>query len=289
MKYTVKDFRNQFPNDDVCLDYLLTVRYGGKEGDCSKCSKKANFSRILGRKNYACSWCGAHISPAANTVFSKSDTPLTTWFLAIFLMSQSKNGVAAKEIERLTGVTYKCAWRMMHQIRKLMEQGGSLFGGMVEADETYVGGKRRGARGRGAKGKTPVFGIVERGGDVYAKVVENVKAKTIMPLIRENVQIGANVMTDEFCIYKGSTKAGYKHDTVNHGAEEYVRGDVHTNTIEGFWSQLKRGIDGTHHSVSGKYLQKYVDEFAFRYNHRNDLKHLFDLLLGQISQHAQVA
>jgi len=110
-----------------------------------------------------------------------------------------------------------------------------------------------------------------------------------MPLIRENVQIGANVMTDEFCIYKGSTKAGYKHDTVNHGAEEYVRGDVHTNTIEGFWSQLKRGIDGTHHSVSGKYLQKYVDEFAFRYNHRNDLKHLFDLLLGQISQHAQVA
>lgn len=283
MKYTIKDLKKRFPNDDVCLDYLLTVRYGGKEGSCPQCSKKANFSRVLGRKSYACSWCGAHISPTANTIFSKSDTPLMTWFLAIFLMSQSRNGVAAKEIERLTGVTYKCAWRMMHQIRKLMEQDGSLFEGTVEADETYVGGKRRGTRGRGAKGKTPVFGIVERGGDVYAKVVENVKAKTVMPLIRENVQVGSKIMTDEFCIYKGSTKAGYKHDTVNHGAKEYVRGDAHTNTIEGFWSQMKRGIDGTHHYVSGKHLQNYVDEFAFRYNHRKEPKHLFDLLLGQIS------
>jgi transposase len=282
MKYTINHFRQEFPTDDVCLDYLLKVRFGGKEGICPHCHRKANWSRVTGRKCYACSWCAHQIFPTAGTVFHKSPTPLTHWFYAIFLMSQSKNGVAAAEIMRIVGVTYKCAHRMMHKIRELMTQGGSLFDGVVEADETYVGGVRRGKRGRGAEGKTPVFGIVKREGQVFAKAVANVKSSTVMPLIRENVKIGTTVMTDTFAIYNKSKKMGYTHETVDHGAKEYVRGSVHTNTIEGFWSQLKRSIDGTHHSVSGKHLQKYVDEHAFRYNHRASPVDLFHLLMVRV-------
>jgi len=282
MKYTIKQFRKDFPTDDACLDYLLDVRFSGKEGKCPKCKKVANWSRVAGRKTYACSWCGKHISPTAGTIFAKSETPLSLWFQAIFLMSQSKNGVAAKEIERIVGVTYKTAWRMMHQIRKLMDQDVSIFEGVVEADETYVGGKARGKRGRGASKKTPVFGIAERDGRVFAKAVADVKSSTVMPLIRDHVKVGSTVMTDEYPIYNKSKKSGYKHKRVNHGKKQYVRGVVHTNTIEGFWSQLKRSVDGTHHNVSGRHLQAYVDEHVFRYNLRNSPVHLFQHLLARV-------
>lgn len=283
MKYTITDFRKQFPDDNACLDFLLDSRFGGKDSDCPKCHKKANWSHVEGRKSYACSWCGKQISPTADTVFHKSETPLTLWFHAAFLMSQSKNGVAAKEIERQVGVTYKTAWRMMHQIRKLMEQAPSMMNGTVEVDETYVGGKRKGKRGRGAAGKTPVFGISSRDtGEVFAKAVSDTKASTLMPLIRSSVKIGSNVMTDEYVSYRKSKQNGYKHKTVAHGAGEYVRGNVYTNNIEGFWSQLKRSIDGTHHAVSPKHLQKYVDEHVFRWNRRNAPVHLFSLLLAKV-------
>jgi transposase len=283
MKYTIRDFRSQFPDDDTCLEYLFLARFGNKSTYCQKCRKTATFNRVRGRKTYACSWCGAHVSPTAGTIFHKSETPLTLWFHAIFLMSLSKNGVSAKEIQRQVGVGYKTAFRMMHQIRKLMEQDSNSFTGITEADETYVGGKRRGKRGRGASGKTPVFGLSNRDtGKVFAKAVPNVRSSTVMPLIRQNVQIGSTVMTDEFTIYNTSKKNGYKHKRVNHGKGQYVRGDVSTNQIEGFWSQLKRSIDGTHHAVSGKLLQRYVDEHAFRWNHRSDQVHLFQTLLARV-------
>ncbi|MDP8233916.1 MAG: IS1595 family transposase [Candidatus Saelkia tenebricola] len=275
MKYTIKNFQKEFPNDDVCLDHLFAQRFEHL-ADFNK------YYRVSNRKCYAHSETGEQIHPLAGTIFHKSSTKLTLWFYAIFLFSQSKNGISAKELERHLGVTYKCAWRMAKQIRELMQQKPSMFTGTVEADETYVGGKgKNNKRGRGAENKTPVVGIVERGGSVVAKATTNVKASTVMPLIRENVKIGANLMTDEYNIYN---KAGleYNHQTIQHGAKEYVRGDVHTNTIEGFWSQLKRSIDGTFHSVSPKYLQAYVNEFAFRYNHRNSSLHLFQILSGKI-------
>ena len=282
MDYSILDFTSQFPNEDVCLEYLFNLRFG-KKAICKHCTKVANYSRVKGRKTYACSWCGKTVSPTAGTIMHKSDTDLRKWFFAVFLMSQSRNGVSAKEIERHVKVTYKCAFRMMHKIRSLMAQGGSPFEGTVEVDETYVGGRAKGKRGRGALHKTPVFGISSRDEKkVYAKVVANTRSATLMPLIRENVAIGANVMSDEYRSYHGSTKMGYKHETVQHGIGEYVRGNVHTNGIEGFWSNMKRGIDGTHHAVSPKYLQNYVDEFAYRWNHRNDDSHLFDLLLGSV-------
>jgi transposase-like protein len=163
-----------------------------------------------------------------------------------------------------------------------MEQVPGVFDGIVEADETYVGGIRPGTRGRGAKGKTPIVGIVKRQGGVRAVVVTDCKASTVMPLIRANLKIGTELMTDKFPSYHKAEKMGYKHETVDHGAKEYVRGKVHTNTIEGFWSQLKRSIDGTYHSVSPKHLQKYVDEFAWRYNLRASDVPLFPILLSRV-------
>lgn len=282
MKYTILRFFEQFPTDDACLEHLFRLRFG-KSHPCTGCKKPGNWSRVRGRKMYACSWCGKQLAPTAGTVFHKSDTSLRLWFHAVFLMSQSRNGVSAKELERQLGVTYKTAWRIGQQIRKLMTQGADLFGGTNEMDETYVGGVAKGKRGRGASKKTPVFGISNReSGQVYAKVVENVRASTLMPLVREKVAIGSRVMTDELSSYKKSASMGYNHETIQHAAKEYVRGDVTTNSIEGFWSNLKRGLDGTHHSVSPRHLQKYLDEFVFRWNHRASEEHLFDLMLKRV-------
>ncbi len=185
-------------------------------------------------------------------------------------MSQSKNGVAAKELQRHLGVTYKCAWRIAKQIRLLMSPDGGPLGGLeiIEADETYIGGVRRGKRGRGAEGKTPVFGVVERKGHVKTQVVPNVRMVTLMPLIQAMVPPNAVITTDESNSYNKVKSLGHLHETVRHGKGEYARGDVHTNTIEGFWSQFKRSVHGTFHAVSPKHLQTYLNEFSFRYNHR---------------------
>jgi transposase-like protein len=199
-------------------------------------------------------------------------------------MSTSRNGVAAKELERQLGVTYKTAWRMAHEIRKLMTDGSPKFTGTVEADETYVGGKRAGKRGRGAAGKTPVVGIAERRGGVKAKVVDNVTTDSVIGHIRKNVEPASKVISDELPVYNYVAPLGYSHEQVNHGQREYVRGRVHTNTIDGFWSQLKRSIDGTHHHVSRKHLQKYVDEFTFRYSNRyveDGASSMFALMTGR--------
>jgi transposase-like protein len=186
-------------------------------------------------------------------------------------MSQSKNGVAAKELERQLGVTYKCAWRIAKQIRLLMKSGGDPLTGIIEADETYIGGKRKGKRGRGAAGKTAVFGMVERDGTIKTQVVDNVQGKTLTPIIQENVAPGSTVSTDELASYNRLGALGYVHGTVTHGKGEYVKGIFHTNNLEGYWSQLKRSINGTYHAVSRKHLPSYLDEFSFRYDHRCDM------------------
>ena len=174
----------------------------------------------------------------------------------MYLMVSTKCGISAKQLERELGVTYKTAWRMAHLIRKyLMEQGDAPLDGPVEADETYVGGKRRGTR-RGRPGpeshKVAVFGIVERKGQVRAMTVPNVKKATLMPHLTRRVIPASTVYTDELKSYNGLTRAGFKHEHINHSEQVYVSGDVHTNTIEGFWSLTKRGIGGVYHSVSAK-------------------------------------
>lgn len=171
---------------------------------------------------------------------------------------------------------------MAHQIRKLFCENMNVLSNIVEVDETYCGGRKAGKRGRGSENKTPVVGLVERHGKVTASVTGDTKQKTVLPMVKTHVEMGSRVMTDEYKSYRNIDKIGYTHETVNHGREEYVNGEAHTNTIEGFWSQMKRSIDGTYHAVSPKFLQHYVDEFVYRYNNRTARISIFHLLLGQV-------
>lgn len=285
-KYTLSDFGQQFPDDDACLLYLFQKRYG-QHGPVCTCGKRDSFHKVAGRRTFACAWCGAQISPTAGTIFDHSSTPLTLWFFAMFLMCSSRNGVAALELKRQLGVTYKTAWRMAHAIRRLMHEDTDpdKLKGVVEGDETYVGGMRSGGkRGRGAPGKTPVVGFVERDGRVRVKVIDSVTTREVFRFLYLNVEKGSTVYTDELAVYNYAQRWGYEHDRVSHRRREYVRGMVHTNTIEGFWSQLKRSIDGTHHQVSPQWLHLYAAEHAWRYSRRRAVRPMLLSLLDQAAK-----
>lgn len=288
--YTIKDFNKQFPTDDECLDYLFKARYP-KGVTCEKCQKITPHYRIVNRKVYSCQFCGSHISPTAGTIFHKSDTPLRSWFHAIFLMASTKTGISAKQLQRELGVTYKTAWRIFNQVRKLMAEDVNPLSGQVEVDETYIGGKRSGKRGRGAEGKSIVMGMVERDGKAIARVIPNVKANTLLPMIEKSVERRNKtvVYTDEFPSYNNVEKLGYGHEIVQHAAKQYVSGKAHVNTVESLWSNIKRGIDGVNHSVSPFYLQSYLDSYVYRYNHRKDDCPMFLTLLGRVSNLIRVA
>jgi transposase-like protein len=204
----------------------------------------------------------------------------------MFLMSTTKTGISAKQLQRELGVTYKTAWRMFKEIRKLMTDNVNPLSGQVEVDETYVGGKRAGARGRGASGKTIVMGMVERDGNAITHIVPDVKAHTLLPMIERNVEKSNKtvVYTDELRSYNHIERLGYSHEIVQHSAKQYVNGIVHVNTMESLWGTIKRGIDGVNHSVSPLYLQSYLDSYIYRYNHRKDETPMFLSLLNQVSQ-----
>lgn len=265
MRYTFKQFKAEYPDDDACLLSVLENRYGTT---CPKCGVvDTKFYKIKGRKGFACLNCRKHVYPLADTIFRKSETSLWNWFYAIYLFSVSKNGVSAKELERHLGITYKTAWRMCKQIRLLMEQETEQLTGDVEVDETYIGGYKKGKHIT-TQNKQIVFGMVERNGSVKTQHVRSSGARVLLPAIGGAIHPQAAIFSDEWPAYKRLSKLGYSHTTVNHSKLEYVRGTAHTNTIEGFWGQLKRSIDGTYHSISPKYLQSYLNEFAFRYNFR---------------------
>jgi len=199
-------------------------------------------------------------------------------------MSTTRCGISAKQLQRELGVTYKTAWRMFHQIRSLLQEDNEPTSGEFELDETYIGGKSQGKRGRGAEGKTPVFGIVERNGKVTAVATDNIKSSTLLPIIKERVLPKSMVYTDEYLIYDGLKKQGYNHQRVHHASKVWVTNHVHTNTIEGFWSLLKRGIDGVYHAVSQKHLQSYINEYSYRYNHRQDETPMFLTMINEINR-----
>jgi len=280
-KFTVKDFDKQFPNDDACLEWVKNHRWpNGIE--CPNCHRVTKHHKVSNRTAYACDNCGNHVYPLAGTIFHKSATPLRTWFEVIHRMASTRCGISAKQIERETGVTYKTAWRMFKQVRTLLGEINPIFTGEVEVDETYIGGVRHGKRGRGAEGKVAVIGIVQRQGRVMATAVSNVKRSTLIPFVTKNVAPDAILYTDEFPSYDHITRFGYKHKRIQHSAKVYVAGQIHTNNIENFWSLVKRGISGVYHAVSPKYLQSYLNEYTFRYNHRNDETSMFELFLNQI-------
>ena len=243
---TVQDFFKQFPDDDTCLDYLFQLRHG-ETIECPKCAKIGKFHRIKRHPAYECAWCGFEIYPMVGTMFHRSHTPLQKWFYALYLFTTTRHGVPAKELQRQLGVTYKTAWRIGHELRKYMAEidGDDGLSGHVEADEMYVGGKprfpQRGKSGSNANSRTKtvtVFGLVERGGDVMTRVVPDAKRKTLIPEIEANVRKGSTISTDEWHPYKSLPAHGYRHQIVQHKKGEYVRGNPHTNTLDGFWSIL---------------------------------------------------
>ena len=280
-KYTIAQFDQEFPNDDACLEWLRNYLYP-KRVHCPVCNKPTKHHRIKTKKVYGCDYCGHQVSPTTGTIFEHSPTPLKLWFYAIYLMSATRCGISAKQIQRETGVTYKTAWRMFNQIRSLLQEDIPTLSGEVEVDETYIGGRKPGKRGRGAEGKSTVFGMAQRKGDVSATVTLDIKRDTLYPIIKERVIPDSMVYTDEYRIYDRLKGQGYHHKRVHHASKVWVLGDAHTNTIEGFWSVLKRGISGVYHAVSQKYLQCYVNEYMFRYNHRKDEKPMFLTVLEKI-------
>jgi transposase-like protein len=273
---TANLMEEQFHNEDKAREYLERKRWANGV-TCPHCGSmeaykleaKPESKRPVRKGVYKCKDCRKQFTVTVGTIFEDSHIPLHRWLIAIYLLCSSKKGMSAHQLHRMLGVTYKSAWFMAHRIRYAMTQPpvvGKLQG-IVEADETYIGGKHHGKRGRGSENKTPVFALVERGGRVRSFKTEHVTAKNLTEKIREHVDKKAIVMTDEFLAYKNLGKE-FAHYTVNHGAGEYVNGDAHTNTAEGFFSILKRGINGVYHHVGEQHLDRYLGEFGFRYDNR---------------------
>lgn len=281
-KLTVQQFFSRFPDDDACLEHVMTVRYGLRH-KCGACKKDATFHRITGRRAFACAQCGDHVYPCAGTVFEDSRTSLQLWFYAIYLFVTTRHGVSSRELQRVLGVTLKCAWRMGHQIRKLMENTDvfQALRGHVEMDEAFVGGKRPKSKWGGA-GKTIVFGMKQRGGRTVTQIVPDASMPTLKKVVFETVEPGTKISTDEWPSYGLLGKHGYDHGTVNHRAYEFANGEHHTNGIESFWRLFKHSVRGTHVHVSPKHMQKYLNEFTFRANHREKVNAMFDLLIGAV-------
>ena len=285
LRYTRNQFDADFPNDDVCLEQIKQQRWPSGMICCATCEKERKHYRVRGRMAYACDRCGNHIYPLVGTIFQKSTTPLRIWFQAMYLMGSTRCGISAKQIQRETGVTYKTAWRMFKQIRMLLAEDVTLEGSSVEMDETLIGGKRRKRTMYDPQNKTWVAGIVERKGErrVYATVITENTKKTLQNIAHEKILPKSVVFTDDAAQYHG-LDTDYHHHRINHSQGVYVMGNVHTNTIEGFWSLVKRGLGGVYHSVSKKYLQTYLNEYSFRYNHRACGNLIFPLLLERASQ-----
>jgi transposase len=283
-KFTFKEFQAEYPDDDACLAKIMEIQYGGTATNCPVCKERRQFHPMTKRRAYACQVCGHHIYPCAGTIFHKSRTNLTKWFFAMYLMTSTRHGVAAKEVERQLGVTYKTAWRMCHELRKLMASAdyhGPLGGKgkHVEIDETLVGGAaRRHGKGKGRDRKVMVFGMVERKGRMRAGTVPDDKVFTLESIIGGHVEPGTTVSTDGHRSYMDLGRV-YDHGVVNHSAGEYVRGIHHTNSIEGHWSLFKRAVRGTHVHISSKHAWKYISEFSYRHNMRHSHLAMFNLLV----------
>lgn len=279
---TLRQFQDRFPTEESCLDHLFQVRYG-TDFECPGCGRPAKFSRVKARRSYQCQWCAYQVYPTAGTPFDRTRTSLRDWFFVMFQFCTSRNGVAAKEVERQIGVTYKTAWRMCHEIRKYMAalDSDDPLGGpgeTVQVDETLIGGYVKASVGNARSNKTIVVGMLENGGELITRIVPDTRRGSLLPQITAHVLPGTTIHTDEARAYNPLCLRGYRHQTVNHGAGEYCRDGVTVNSIEGFWSQLKRGINGTHIHVSGKHLPKYLGEFEYRWN----MRHVPHLMLDRL-------
>ena len=280
--FSVRQFFARFPSDDACLDHIMKQRFGHK-CFCPDCGVETTFHRITGRKAYSGAACGHHIYPCAGTIFQDSRTPLQTWYYAIYLFIATRHGVSGKELQRTLGVTYKTAWRMGQQIRDLMSKADVFvaLNSHVEIDESFVGGRQPANIGRARKEKTVVLGLKQRGGRLVTEVVDDYKRSSLKPVILETVEEGATVSTDELRSYLLLEHYGYDHGRVNHD-KQWVNGIHHTNNLESFWKLFKDSVRGPHIHVSKKHMQRYLNEFTFRSNHRERGNLMFDLVVGAL-------
>ncbi|MYE99437.1 MAG: IS1595 family transposase [Gammaproteobacteria bacterium] len=288
----ILEMYERFPTQESCIAHLEKARWGNGKPVCPYCGSQ---NTAKSQHRHRCYDCKTGFSVTVGTIFHRTHLPLQKWFFAILLMMNAKKGLSALQLHRDLKVNKNTAWRITMQIRKAMTTANQrdILTGIVEMDETYIGGKpRKGTKGDGPDGqhkrgrgtkKAPVIGAVERGGKVTARAVhkEKMKGRHLRAFVRERVKTEASqLITDEYKGYLGMGKL-LPHSVIKH-QEWYVDGDVHTNTIEGFWAMLKRGMFGQYHSVSGRRLQRYVDEFCFRYNRRQtDTWLVFDELIGR--------
>lgn len=294
-KLTITQFRAKFPDDNACLDHLFKLRFSNLS-NCPECNRLFSFKRVKGRRSYQCDGCRHQIYPTANTVFEKTTTPLNYWFYAIYLFTVTRNGVAAKELERQLSICYKTALRMAHQIKKLMfEDITEKMVGEVIADEYFYGGASRNMHKHKRllrKNKTgyvhkkaAIFAVISKNGEkIVTKVLDadNVNGAVLKPILNQYVDRGSVLVTDTFGGYSGLNKVFAKHVTVSHQIEEYSKGSYSTNRVENYWAHLARMIKGTHISVSRKHLDKYVAEHSFRYTNRHQPEKMFDLILSRV-------
>ncbi len=277
-RYGIKSLHRDFPTDEACLEFIFNALHS------KTCSCGGIYRLISGRRQFQCSQCRFQIAPTANTIFHKSETPLTTWFSAILIFSNAKSGISANELARQLELYYKTAWRILYLIRKALTQDTDKLSGDVEMDGAYFGGRRYGGKdnkgSKALKAKSAVMAAVERGGDIKAEVVSDMTADSHWGFIQKNIsQTNTRLLTDKSNRYDNAA-SGYKRESVDHGRKEYVRGDVHVNRIETFWSHVKRSIAGTHKIISKEYFQTYLDGFVFHYNNRHSDKERFSALLG---------
>lgn len=292
-EYTLTQFQREFPDDAACLEHLWRTRHSpdGEHAHCPRCDCRRVFKRYetkQQRQSWTCTGCGHHIHPTAGTIFHRSSTSLQLWFYAMYLMASTRCGISAKQLERELGVHYKTAWRMFNKIRnELMNEGerSQPLKGDVEIDETSWGGRpRRKLRTRKEQAewreaKTTVLGMVERGGRIKLRVIKSRRGEPLSGAVRANVNPEAIIFTDDWVAYKPLSREYAGHSVINHSAGVYVQGDIHTNTIEGFFGNLKTGMRGTYKQVSRKWLQSYLNEYAWRHNQRREPRGMFFALL----------
>ena len=282
-KMNLSALNTDFDTDAECRTALEELRW--PEGvRCLRCDSD-KISRISTRNQFDCDSCRYRFSVTTGTVFHDSHLPLPKWFLAVLLMCEAKKGISANQMKRTLGVAHKTAWYLCHRIRQAMaDLNPKPLAGTVEVDETYVGGRQRGVGSGNYRDKLAlVLGAVERGGEIRLTTAKRNNRKTLHGFINDAAPKAARIMTDEWHPYVGIADADTTHEFVTHSAKEYVRGDVHTNTVEGAFGLFKRGLVGSFHQVSRKHLDRYLDEFEFRYNNRKN-QHLFRDTLTRMVQ-----